>query len=242
MTTRTATFGGLDLYRRLQEYKTDDLETVASFLEDVAQSTSREGSEKPSLVDVCAGVGRTVPLYDPDRWSITLIDSDTEALDKAKELYPHVRALRVDLSREVAPASFDVAVCLHNAANEVGPIDLLFENLRALLGRNARLLIDLRTGTGTYEFASLTETVRLLEVCGEEWLLETSVVHGCVPSLHTLLLFGRPVGNDGNLRPVVYGVERFVPTEQEFLQAAASAGFTLLNRRGRSCYDFRRAA
>jgi SAM-dependent methyltransferase len=186
---------GADLYRALQQFKTDDLCAIGAFL-NAEHRRQAPGGRRLALVDLCSGIGRTLHLYDPGRWEVTCVDADPAALALVAARSPGARVIRADLSAPCGLPPADVIVCAHNAANETGDLDALMVTAARCLRAGGSMWIDVLTAGVPYPYAGYREAVRALDVAGCRYLLETTVVPTADPSRHHLLLHGLPLRGD----------------------------------------------
>ena len=217
--------GGADLYRALQEHKSDDLEALAEFLDTEHRRLAPDGA-RLALTDLCSGIGRTVHLYAPHLWRVTCIDVDPVALTRLAATHPGVATVQADLAVPVELPAADVIVCAHHAANETGDLAVLLGSAARALRPGGALWIDILTANGAYPFAWYRETVRTLVVAGWRYLLETTVMPTAHPGQHYLLLRGTPLRSDGMrdgadaARTALHVLRRRVFTSQEVRAAA----------------------
>jgi SAM-dependent methyltransferase len=231
--------GGADLYRTLQEHKTDDLEAIAEFLDTEHRRLAPNGT-RLALTDLCSGIGRTVHLYAPHLWDVTCVDIDPVALTRLAATHPGVDTVQADLSAPVELPAADVIVCAHHAANETGELAVLLGSAARALRSGGALLIDILTANGVYPFAWHRETVRTLVVAGQRHLLETTVMPTAHPGQHYLLLYGTPLHSDGTrddaetARTALHFLPRRVFTSQEVQATAERSGLRVRSEdRGR---------
>lgn len=222
----TALIDSGDLYRALQQHKTDDLDAVRRVVAE--QETTCTGTDRPCVVDLCSGIGRTVDLYPPQRWRLTCVDSDAVALEAIARLRPDATVVRSWVEDHVDVEPAHLVICAHHAANEVDDPLALIDTAARMVATGGALYLDLLVGTTHYPASHLREAVRELDIGGARWLFQTVVLPDEHASSHTLLLIAEQTDGEGAIpRRVVHRLRRRIPTEAEVLARAAARGLTL---------------
>lgn len=216
---------GGDLYRFLQEHKTDDLAFLGRAVDERFRECRTRGDERPHVLDLGAGLGRTVHLYPPEKWRVTCVDADLTALDELVRARPDI-AVRCEwlpaIDAWLDPA--DLVICAHHVANELDDPGALIELASRNLREGGVLLLDLVVGREHYPASHCREGVRVLQAGGERWLLETVVVPGPRVEVHTLMLLGTLCDSTDPEAPrrVARAVPRRVPRPEDVLTRAAA--------------------
>lgn len=222
---------GADLYRILQEHKTDDLAFLECGVEERLFECRAQGDGRPHVLDLGAGIGRTVHLYPPEEWRVTCVDADRTALDELSRTRPDIVVHHTRLpAAAVGLDPADLVICAHHVANEVDDPGALIDMASRHLRDRGFLILDLVVGREQYPAARRREGVRVLDAGGERWLLETVVVPGSSVELHTLVLLGTLCYSTdaGAPRRVSRPVPRRVPRPEDVLARASAAGLELV--------------
>jgi len=238
MTGRTAEdiVDAASLFRALQRHKTDDLDHLTTLLADPGQA------EHPVLLDLCAGIGRTVPLALRHGWDVVCVDSDGAALATAAAIDPaRVFTRLIDLASGTMPEppTVDAVICAHHAANEVGSITPLFELASRALVSGGWFYLELLTGTYPRPF-ELEYVLRIMSTDEGGWTLDTVMVP-LTGDQHELTLVAShhdPTGRRVN--QIQYTLTRTVFPAATIARTAREFGFHLEDRVGNR-HVFRRA-
>lgn len=234
---------GVDLYRALQDHKTDDVPAVRDVLARHAREHRASGSSatrRPGhVVELCAGRGRLIGCYPPD-WTVTCVDLDQVALAECVRRRPDTRAVFADLRRPVELPLADVVVCAHNSANEIGDLRTLLRTASRTLVPGGSLFLDLVVGDAPYPSAHLRTAVRRLQDDDRgTWLLHSQVFPSPEAARHTLVLVGTLLDRSGRVRHrLLHAVDREVYPEPYVTRVAAENGLVLIKRTGQGRFLF----
>ncbi|WP_139347728.1 class I SAM-dependent methyltransferase [Nocardia donostiensis] len=132
----------------------------------------------PILLDLCSGIGRTVPLALQHGWNVVCIDADEAALATTQQIAP--TRITCHIADLAAPGIATLPtcrgiLCAHNAANEVGTLQPLFEIAADTLHDDGWFYLDLLTDTYPRPF-ELEHVLRIESTDPGVWLLDTAMV------------------------------------------------------------------
>jgi SAM-dependent methyltransferase len=175
---------GRSLLRALQRHRIDDLDYLERLL-----ATGGHANGGRVLLDLCAGIGRTVPSALRHGWDVICIDRDAVALAEANRIAPqrvvcHVTDLSCPRLPPLPPCH--AVMCAHHAANEVGVLAPLFEVARRVLGPEGWFYLDVLTDRYPRPY-ELEYALPVESTDDGTWLLDTAM-RPLTDDRHELLL------------------------------------------------------
>jgi len=201
----------VQFYRALQEFKEDDLTEISRLLAQRAGTLDRTDG-RGVVIDLCSGTGRTVGLYDADKWDVVCVDHDAEALEILRRRFPYVTTVEGSIGESLDLPVADVIICAHNSANEIPSLEDLFGVVNRQLADDGTFFLELLIDDGPYPREFNREFVRVVAFGDQMWALETVVVTHADRRFHDLVLLGTRISDSisEQINQVCHRVQRRV--------------------------------